>query len=112
MSGHSHEHEHDHHSHDHEHGHGQEEESDYYHLVKVLSAFAYYKRHALNSNFKKRRDFHSLPEHHKRLVPELLNKIEKVDQCIDQNSKFLADIIQNSSMFLDQPMTTDMVNKT
>lgn len=108
MSSHSHEHAHNH-SHDHgdghNHGHGQEEEGDYLHVLKVLAAFAFYKRHALNHNYRRRRDFHSLPEHHKRLVPELLSKIDQVDKCIEENTKFLGAIIQGSGQFLGFPVS-------
>jgi carnosine N-methyltransferase len=113
MSQHSHSHadgvnhNHDHHDH-HQHQQEEEEQSEQFHLVKVISAFAYYKRHSLTHNHRRRRDYHSLPEHHKQLIPDYLIKIDKVDSCIEENMILLRDIVQSSSMFLDgQPPVTN-----
>jgi carnosine N-methyltransferase len=79
--------------------------SEQLHLINVLTAFAYYKRYALNHNHRRRRDYLSLAEHHKQLIPNYLDKINQVDERIEENMKLIRDIVASASMFLDQPMT-------
>jgi carnosine N-methyltransferase len=77
-------------------------QSEQFHLIKVLTAFAYYKRHSLNHNHRRRRDYLSLAEHHKQLIPHYLDKVNQVDDRIEENMKLIRDIVASSSMFLDQ----------
>ncbi|KAI8979511.1 N2227-like protein-domain-containing protein [Mycotypha africana] len=79
-------------------------ESEQFHLLKIITAFAYYKRHALNHNHRRRRDYYALPEHHKKLIPDYLEKLQQVDLCIEKNMDFIRDIVKSSSMFLDAPL--------
>jgi carnosine N-methyltransferase len=112
---HSHSHGHDHsqdqhdqHTHHHDHA-MNEDEHEQFHLLKVISAFAYYKRHASTQNQRRRRDYSSLPEHHKKLIPNYLTKLNAVDDCIDENMKLIRDIVSSASMFLEsgEPMTAN-----
>ncbi|KAI8148881.1 N2227-like protein-domain-containing protein [Fennellomyces sp. T-0311] len=103
----THEHSHDHsHSHDHEHGHTHDDEDmdaieqERAHLRTVLTAFIYYKVHARNRNHRRRQDFLTLPEHHKRLIPDVREKIEQVDRCIEKNMIMLKDIVKCAGMFM------------
>ncbi|KAI8047951.1 N2227-like protein-domain-containing protein [Gilbertella persicaria] len=82
-------------------------QSEQFHLVKVITAFAYYRRHALNHNHRRRRDYLALPEHHKQLIPDYLHKVDNVDKCIEENMNFIRHIVKSASMFLDgqDPMT-------
>ncbi|KAI8073723.1 N2227-domain-containing protein, partial [Thamnidium elegans] len=98
---HGHEHGHDH-VHDSDHVYGSENlaHSEQHHLIKVMSAFAYYKRHAQTHNHRRRRDYHSLAQHHKDLIPGYLEKINRVDQCIEENMIMLGNIVKNASDFL------------
>lgn len=92
---------HDHHNHQHCHDVEQDEEAaEQLHLIKVISAFANYKRHAQTQNQRRRRDYSSLPEHHKKLVPHYLTKINQVDDCIQENMSLIRAIVQSASMFL------------
>ncbi|KAI9313718.1 N2227-like protein-domain-containing protein [Dichotomocladium elegans] len=107
---HSHEHSHDHQGHSHDHGHGpctghgidadNGVEGELDHLRTVLTAFTYYKTHALKRNHRRRHDYLSLPEHHKRLIPDLLDKINQVDRCIEKNMVLLKDIVKCAGMFM------------
>ncbi|KAI8376960.1 N2227-like protein-domain-containing protein [Blakeslea trispora] len=76
-------------------------QSEQFHLVKVITAFAYYKRYALNHNHRRRRDYHALPEHHKKLIPNYSEKLDNVDNRIEQNMNFIRHIVKSASMFLD-----------
>ncbi|KAI8356122.1 N2227-like protein-domain-containing protein [Choanephora cucurbitarum] len=76
-------------------------QSEQFHLVKVITAFAYYKRYALNHNHRRRRDYHALPEHHKKLIPHYLEKLDNVDHRIEQNMHFIRHIVKSASMFLE-----------
>ncbi|KAI8365391.1 N2227-like protein-domain-containing protein [Radiomyces spectabilis] len=107
--GHDHGHSHDHgHGHSHDHGHEQEHEqedpvqAERAHFRKVLTAFAYYRRHALNHNHRKRHDFMALPEQHKKIIPDVLKKINKVDECIETNMVMLREIVRGANMFMDE----------
>ncbi|KAI9015237.1 N2227-like protein-domain-containing protein [Phycomyces nitens] len=77
------------------------EESNYF--TKVLQTCHSYRRHALNHNHRRRHDFMALPEHHKRLIPQVLDKINLVDEKIIANSQFLALLINEHS----QPIVID-----
>ncbi|KAI7902947.1 N2227-like protein-domain-containing protein [Cokeromyces recurvatus] len=101
-----HQHNHDHHQHDHFHEVEDPIESEKLHLIKVITALAYYKRHSLNHNHKKRRDYLALPEHHKQLIPNYLQKVNEVDVCIEQNMIFLREIVKSATMFVDAPLTS------
>ncbi|KAI7859077.1 N2227-like protein-domain-containing protein [Circinella umbellata] len=70
------------------------------HLRTVLTAFTYYKAHSRNRNHRRRRDFLALPEHHKRLIPDVLEKIDKVEHCIEKNMIMLRDIVKCAGMFM------------
>lgn len=84
-------------------------QSEQFHLIKVISAFAYYKRSSLNQNHRRRRDYLTLSQQHKALIPNYLEKVNKVDTCIEENTILIRAIVKSASMFLDQndPMTID-----
>ncbi|KAG1048973.1 hypothetical protein G6F43_008673 [Rhizopus delemar] len=92
--------------------------SEQVYLIKVITAFAYYKRFSLNHNHRRRRDYLTLPEHHKKLIPDFLEKVNRVDECIEQNMIFIRDIVKSANMFLDpsimehsqQKLYSDMKN--
>ncbi|CAM0138629.1 hypothetical protein VKS41_008360 [Umbelopsis sp. WA50703] len=81
------------------------------HFQKVLMAFAYYRRHSLIMNNRRRYDYMLLPEEHKALVPHLLQKINRVDGLIEENTKILKEIVRASGIFSDGDLR-DSVSKT
>ena len=91
------------HTHDHAHD---PAASEQVHLVKVISAFAYYKTHSTNHNHRRRRDYYTLSERHKQFIPDYLDKINQVDECIKINGILVRDIVKSASMFLDQGCMT------
>lgn len=97
---HDHTHDHDHPMHDHNHDAVDPAEAERIHLRNVLTAFTYYKSHALKRNHRRRHDFLALPEHHKRLIPDVMDKINQVDRCIEQNMIMLRDIVKCAGMFM------------
>lgn len=98
---HSHSHDHDHDVHMHDRDHPEDPiEAERNHLQSVLSAFTYYRRHSLNRNHRRRRDYMSLSEQHKRLIPDLLTKIDQVDRCIEQNMELLREIVKCTGAFM------------
>ncbi|KAI8637200.1 N2227-like protein-domain-containing protein [Parasitella parasitica] len=101
--GHQHQHNENHH---HNHSHDQADSHDpiqaeQLHLIKVITAFAYYRRHSLNHNHRRRRDYLSLPEHHKKLIPDYLEKVNQVDGRIEENMKLIRAIVKSASMFTE-----------
>lgn len=86
--------------HDHNHDAVDPAEAERVHLRNVLTAFTYYKSHALKRNHRRRHDFLALPEHHKRLIPDVMDKINQVDRCIEQNMIMLRDIVKCAGMFM------------
>lgn len=86
--------------HDHSHDAVDPAEAERIHLRNVLTAFTYYKSHALKRNHRRRHDFLALPEHHKRLIPDVMEKINQVDRCIEQNMIMLRDIVKCAGMFM------------
>ncbi|KAI8337102.1 N2227-like protein-domain-containing protein [Chlamydoabsidia padenii] len=75
------------------------------HFQKVLLAFIYYRSHGLNHNHRRRRDFLALPEHHKRLIPDTLQKIDTVDVKIETNALFFKDLVKSANLFSNNDMT-------
>ncbi|CAO3652071.1 unnamed protein product [Cunninghamella echinulata] len=75
------------------------------HFQKVLLAFLYYRSHGLNHNHKKRRNFLALPEHHKKVIPDTLEKINTVDKLIEINAQFFRDIVKYADLFSANDMT-------
>ncbi|KAI9260802.1 N2227-like protein-domain-containing protein [Sporodiniella umbellata] len=86
-------------------------------LVRVMSAFDSYKQYALLRNHKRRRDFMSLTESQKKLVPGFVAKLDSVDKCIETNMEFFRDLVENASLFLDsakgsqQTSASDMIGQ-
>lgn len=98
---------HDHHHHD------DDQElvhSEQHHLIKVMKAFAHYKTAAMKTTHKKRRDFHTLSQYHKDLIPTYLDKLNRVDNCIDQNMILITDIVKNATTFLGTTPEFDHVS--
>ncbi|KAF7726246.1 hypothetical protein EC973_008956 [Apophysomyces ossiformis] len=95
---------HDHHHDKHQHCHEEEDpaQAERAHFQKVLTAFAYYRRHALNHNHRRRHDFMALPERHKRLIPDVLQKINAVDERIEANASMLKEIVRGATMFMKE----------
>ncbi|KAG0167589.1 hypothetical protein DFQ28_000839 [Apophysomyces sp. BC1034] len=95
---------HDHDHDDHQHAHDDEDpaQTERVHFQKVLTAFAYYRRHALNHNHRRRHDFMALPERHKQLIPDVLQKINAVDERIEANTLMLREIVRGATMFMNE----------
>ncbi|KAI8096286.1 N2227-like protein-domain-containing protein [Halteromyces radiatus] len=98
-----------HQHHDHFAAHGIEDEdpavAEKRHFQKVLLAFVYYRSHGLNHNHRRRRDFLALPEHHKRMIPDTLQKIDTVDTKIEMNARFFRDLVKSANLFSNNDMT-------
>lgn len=98
---HHHQHDENHHTHSHDQAIEDPIQSEELHLIKVITAFAYYKRHSLNHNHRRRRDYLSLSEHHKKLIPDYLDKVNQVDGRIEENMKLIRAIVKSASMFTE-----------
>ncbi|CAG8683221.1 17001_t:CDS:10, partial [Acaulospora morrowiae] len=72
------------------------------HFRKVLNTFALYKKHALSTNNRRRVDYHSLPERHKALIPEYLEKLNIVDKAISKNYQVLKQILADGRLFVGE----------
>ncbi|KAI8060967.1 N2227-like protein-domain-containing protein [Gongronella butleri] len=69
------------------------------HFQKVLLAFLYYRTHSLRCNHRRRKDFMALSERHKRLIPDVLKKIDTIDTKIEANARLFRDIVKQSDLF-------------
>jgi carnosine N-methyltransferase len=98
---HHHQHDENHHTHSHDQAIEDPIQSEQLHLIKVITAFAYYKRHSLNHNHRRRRDYLSLSEHHKKLIPDYLDKVNQIDGRIEENMKLIRAIVKSASMFTE-----------
>ncbi|KAJ3217454.1 Chromodomain-helicase-DNA-binding protein 1-like [Dinochytrium kinnereticum] len=56
---------------------------------KVLKAFKGYRSHTLAMNDKRRRDWHTIPETHRAMIPEYQGRLGLVDQRILRNAEFV-----------------------
>jgi len=65
------------------------------HLRNVLNTFLQYEAYAQNMNNKKKNDYKRLPEHHKKLFPNIMNKLNNIDELIKVNSNFIKLMIQD-----------------
>ncbi|KAI8837328.1 N2227-like protein-domain-containing protein [Chytridium lagenaria] len=57
--------------------------------TKVLKAFKGYRTHTLTANEKRRKDWSSIPENHRNMVPEYHRRLAIVDQKILKNADFV-----------------------
>ncbi|RUS15456.1 N2227-like protein-domain-containing protein [Endogone sp. FLAS-F59071] len=71
------------------------------HFRKVVAAFTHYRTHASRVNQRRRHDFHALPQHHKRLLPGFLARLDAVDDAIRQNAAVLKEIVADSELFME-----------
>ncbi|ORX79885.1 N2227-domain-containing protein [Anaeromyces robustus] len=65
------------------------------HLRNVLNTFLHYEIYSQNMNNKKKIDFKKLPENHKKLFPDVLNKLNTIDEYIKINTHFIKLMIQD-----------------
>ncbi|KAG9301652.1 hypothetical protein G9A89_016722 [Geosiphon pyriformis] len=72
------------------------------HFQKVLRTFALYKSYAFSSNNRRRIDYYALPEHHKILLIDYLEKINKIDQAISTNYTILKTILADGRLFVEK----------
>ncbi|CAG8485634.1 2063_t:CDS:10 [Ambispora gerdemannii] len=77
-------------------------EEEAVHFRKVLNTFALYKSYALSSNNRRRTDYHSLPERHKALLPDYLEKLNRVDQAIIKNYEVVKKILTDDRLFVER----------
>ncbi|CAG8439709.1 12086_t:CDS:10 [Ambispora leptoticha] len=83
-------------------------EEEAVHFRKVLNTFALYKSYALSSNNRRRTDYHSLPERHKALLPDYLEKLNRVDQSIVKNYKVVKKILTDGRLFEKNEYSTNV----
>jgi len=65
------------------------------HLREVLNTFLHYEIYAQNMNNKKKSDYRLLPVKHKLLFPNVLKKLNTIDELIKVNSNFIKLMIQD-----------------
>jgi hypothetical protein len=69
------------------------------HFQKVLMALAFYRRHSLIMNNRRRHDYNLIPQRHKELLPQYLQKVDEVDKLIEHNALVLKEIVKASGIF-------------
>jgi len=65
------------------------------HLRNVLNTFLHYGIYSQNMNSKKKIDYKKLSENHKKLFPDILNKLNTIDEYIKINTHFIKLMIQD-----------------
>jgi carnosine N-methyltransferase len=80
------------------------------HFQKVLMALAFYRRHSLIMNNRRRHDYNLIPQHHKKLLPEYLQKVDQVDKLIEENALVLKEIVKASGIFSETEVQATIMN--
>lgn len=76
---------------------------------KVLMAFAFYRRHSLIMNNRRRHDYTLIPQQHKELIPHYLEKVNQVDKLIEENAMVLREIVKGSGLFSDSEVQASVM---
>jgi len=76
------------------------------HIRDVLNTFLHYEIYAQNMNNKKKSDYRRLPEKHKLLFPDVLKKLNTVDELIKVNYNFIKLMIQDYVPYDSDPNKT------
>ncbi|KAI8445240.1 N2227-like protein-domain-containing protein [Phakopsora pachyrhizi] len=63
------------------------------HYGKVIAAFEDYRRYALTTNNRRRKDFYRLPTQDQRLITGYLRKLDEVDDRIRRNADVLDEVV-------------------
>jgi carnosine N-methyltransferase len=79
------------------------------HFQKVLMAFAFYRRHSLIMNNRRRHDYSLIPQQHKEIIPHFLEKIDQVDKLIEENAMMLREIVKGSGIFSDSDVQASVM---
>ncbi|KAI9596411.1 N2227-like protein-domain-containing protein [Syncephalis fuscata] len=102
--------------HGHNHGHdsedkGRAEEDDTVAEQRVfrrtLMAMVGYRRHSMNVNQRRRREWHLLPERHRSLMPSYEEKLNRIDTTIEANAQFLRLVASHACQFSDGDSQVD-----
>lgn len=64
---------------------------------KVVEAFLYYKDFSLRKLQRVKTNFKLLPKRHREMLPNYKDHILKIEKCIEENQKFLFDIVSHTS---------------
>ncbi|CAO3684727.1 unnamed protein product [Umbelopsis ramanniana] len=80
------------------------------HFQKVLMALAFYRRHSLIMNNCRRHDYNLIPQHHKQLLPQYLQKVDEVDKLIEENALVLKEIVKASGIFSETEVQASIMN--
>ncbi|KAM7449839.1 hypothetical protein ABFA07_002488 [Porites harrisoni] len=74
---------------------------------KVIEAFLYYKEYSLRKLQRTKENYTFLPRRHKEMLPNFKDHLKKIEQCIEENQKFLFKIIsETNEMFENRDSTT------
>lgn len=72
------------------------------HYQKVLSAYRNYLQHSLANHRKRKRDFMTLPSHHRKLIsPGWEEKWDFISTCIRVNAAFIDQLIAGQEDLMD-----------
>ncbi|RMX61106.1 carnosine N-methyltransferase-like [Pocillopora verrucosa] len=64
---------------------------------KVVEAFLYYKDFSLRKLQRVKTNFKLLPKRHREMLPNYKDHISKIEKCIEENQKFLFDIVSHTN---------------
>ncbi|VDK83915.1 unnamed protein product, partial [Dibothriocephalus latus] len=66
------------------------------HFLKTLTAFKFYRSHALKKVYMQLTKYEKLSEHQKTLIPKFPSYMKSVEECIDSNANFISQILANA----------------
>ncbi|XP_073240497.1 carnosine N-methyltransferase-like [Porites lutea] len=73
---------------------------------KVIEAFLYYKEYSLRKLQRTKENYTFLPRRHKEMLPNFKDHLKKIEQCIEENQKFLFNIVsETNEMFENRDST-------
>ncbi|KAL7055350.1 hypothetical protein AAHC03_022598 [Spirometra sp. Aus1] len=66
------------------------------HFLKTLTAFKFYRSHALKKVYTQLAKYEKLSEHQKTLIPKFPSYMKSIEECIDSNANFINQILANA----------------
>nr|VZI20846.1 unnamed protein product [Spirometra erinaceieuropaei] len=66
------------------------------HFLKTLTAFKFYRSHALKKVYTQLAKYEKLSDHQKTLIPKFPSYMKSIEECIDCNANFINQILANA----------------
>ncbi|KAL5020564.1 hypothetical protein ScPMuIL_003456 [Solemya velum] len=71
------------------------------HFIRILNSFKYYRTHCMKRIQNAEKHFEGLSEHHKELLPDFLENLNNLRQCVEDNSEIIQMITSDADQMFE-----------